>query len=148
MMKRWADEEEQERSRFPRHNNDNNGKRHNDCGGPSIQQDPARKRKPDDTVGTNLTKSSTTKCAQSIPRAATRCGSARSYANLSSRHLQTLLKRSRTRMTKTTRKISTGSNSRKMSSTSYLEEILASPSGPRSYYSEKFFQLSQQFRDH
>ena len=52
MMQRWADEEEQERSRFPRRNNDNNGKRHNDRGGPSNQQDPARKRKPDDTVGT------------------------------------------------------------------------------------------------
>ena len=52
MMQRWADEEEQERSRFPRHNNDNNGKRHNDRGGPSKQRDPVRKRKPDDTVGT------------------------------------------------------------------------------------------------
>ena len=51
-MQRWADEEEQERSRFPRRNNDNNGKRHNDRGGPSNQQDPARKRKPDDTVST------------------------------------------------------------------------------------------------
>ena len=51
MMQRWADEEEQERSRFPRHNNDNNGKRNNDCGGPSNQRDPAHKRKPDDTVG-------------------------------------------------------------------------------------------------
>jgi len=35
MMQRWADEEEQERSRFPCRNNDNNGKRHNDRGGPS-----------------------------------------------------------------------------------------------------------------
>jgi hypothetical protein len=52
MMQRWADEEEQERSRFPRCNNDNNGKRHNDHGGPSNQRDPTRKRKPDDTVGT------------------------------------------------------------------------------------------------
>ena len=51
-MQRWANEEEQERSRFPRCNNDNNGKRHNDRGGPSNQRDPARKRKPDDTVGT------------------------------------------------------------------------------------------------
>jgi len=50
MIKRWADEEEQERSRFPRYNNDNNGKRHNDRGGPNNQRDPARKRKPDDTV--------------------------------------------------------------------------------------------------
>ena len=48
----WADEEEQERSRFPRHNNDNNGKHHNDRGGPSNRRDPARKRKPDDNVGT------------------------------------------------------------------------------------------------
>ena len=45
-------EEEQERSRFPRRNNDNNGKRHNDRGGPSNQRDLTRKRKPDDTVGT------------------------------------------------------------------------------------------------
>ena len=52
MMQRWADEEEQERSRFPHRNNDNNGKRHNDRGGPSNQWDPARKHKPDDTVGT------------------------------------------------------------------------------------------------
>ena len=51
MMQRWADEEEQERSRFPRRNN-NNGKRHNDRGGPSNQRDPMRKRKPDGTVGT------------------------------------------------------------------------------------------------
>ena len=52
MMQRWAEEEEQECSRFPLHNNDNNGKRHNDRGGPSNQRDPARKRKPDDNVGT------------------------------------------------------------------------------------------------
>ena len=52
MMQRWADKEEKERSRYPRRNNDNNGKRHNDHGGPSNQRDPARKRKPDDTVGT------------------------------------------------------------------------------------------------
>ena len=51
-MQRWADEEEQERSRFPRRNNDNNGKHHNDHGGPSNQRDPTRKRKPNDTVGT------------------------------------------------------------------------------------------------
>jgi len=51
-MQRWADEEEQERSRFPRCNNDNNGKHHNDHGGPSNQWDPTRKRKPDDTFGT------------------------------------------------------------------------------------------------
>ena len=52
MMQRWVDEEEQERSRFPHCNNDNNGKLHNDLEGPSNQRDPARKRKPDDTVGT------------------------------------------------------------------------------------------------
>ena len=52
MMQRWADEEEQECNRFPCRNNDNNGKRHNDRGGPSNQRDLARKRKPDDTVGT------------------------------------------------------------------------------------------------
>jgi len=52
MMQRWADEEEQEHSRFPHHNNENNGKHHNDRGGPSNQRHPTRKRKPDDTVGT------------------------------------------------------------------------------------------------
>ena len=52
MMQHWADEEEQERSRFPHRNNDNNGKRHNDRGGSSNQRDPTRKRKPNDTVGT------------------------------------------------------------------------------------------------
>ena len=51
-MQRWADEEEQESSRFPRHNNDNNEKHHNDRGGPSNQRDPMRKHKPDDTVCT------------------------------------------------------------------------------------------------
>ena len=35
MMQRWADEEEQECNRFPRRNNDNNGKCHNDRGGPN-----------------------------------------------------------------------------------------------------------------
>ena len=34
MMQCWADEEEQEHSRFPCRNNDNNGKHHNDRGGP------------------------------------------------------------------------------------------------------------------
>ena len=33
-------------------NSDNNGKRHNDRGGPRNQRDPTRKRKPDDTVDT------------------------------------------------------------------------------------------------
>ena len=37
MIQCWADAEEQERSRFPRRNSDNNGKRHNDYGGPSNQ---------------------------------------------------------------------------------------------------------------
>jgi hypothetical protein len=52
MMQRWANEEEQEHSRFPRRNNDNNRNCNNDRGGPSNQRDPARKHKPDDTVGT------------------------------------------------------------------------------------------------
>ena len=52
MMQPWADEEEQEHSRFPCRNNDNNRKRHNDRGGPSNQRDPTCKHKPDDTVGT------------------------------------------------------------------------------------------------
>ena len=52
MMQCWADEEEQECSHFPRCNNDNNGNRNNDHGGPSNQRDPVHKRKPDDTVGT------------------------------------------------------------------------------------------------
>ena len=52
MMQCWADEEEQECSRCPRQNNDNNGRRNNDRGGPSNQRDPVRKRKLDDTVGT------------------------------------------------------------------------------------------------
>ena len=43
MMQRWADEEEQECIRFPRRNNDNNGKRHNDRGGPSNQRDLMRR---------------------------------------------------------------------------------------------------------
>ena len=52
MMQCWADEEEKERSRFPRYNNDKKGKCHNDRRGPSNQRDPTRKRKPDDTVDT------------------------------------------------------------------------------------------------
>ena len=52
MMQHWADEEEQERSRFSRRNQDNNGKRNNDRGGTSNQRDPTRKRKPDNIVGT------------------------------------------------------------------------------------------------
>ena len=40
MMQHWDNEEEQERSHFPRRNNDNNEKRHNDRGGPSNQRDP------------------------------------------------------------------------------------------------------------
>ena len=35
MMQHWANEEEQERCHFPRHNNGDNGKRNNDCGGSS-----------------------------------------------------------------------------------------------------------------
>ena len=50
MMKRWADEEEQERSHFARCNNDNNGKRNNDHGSSNSQRDQMCKRKPDDVV--------------------------------------------------------------------------------------------------
>ena len=88
------------------------------------------------------TRFSTPKDVQSIPRATTRCGSARSCANPSSQHLQLLQRKNKTKMIKMTRKTVTVSNSNKTSSMSYLEEILTSPSGPRSYYSDKFFQLS------
>ena len=160
MMQRWADEEEQERSRFPHRNN---GKRHNDSGGPAtsgilrasisltiqsaqwIAPHVVRRMK---SHRISLTRSSTTRGAQSIVRATTRCGNARSYASPSSLHHQTLLRRSRTRMTRTTRKTLTDSNSNKTSSMSYSEEILASPCGPKSYYSERSSQLSQQFRGH
>ena len=94
------------------------------------------------------TRSFTTKGAQSTPRATTRCGSARSCANPSSQHRQMLPRKSRTRMTKMTRKTPMGSNNNKMSSTSYLEEIPASPSEPRSSYSDRSFQSSQQFNGH
>src|SRR6185312_6069926 len=97
---------------------------------------------------TSSTRFFTIKGVQSTPRATTRCGSARSCTNPSSRHLQTLLRKSRTKMTKTTKKTLMVSNSNKMSSTSYLEEIPASPSEPRSSYSERSFQSSQQFRGH
>jgi hypothetical protein len=50
MMKRWADEEEQECNYFPRYNNDNNGKRNNDRGSSNSQRDQMCKRKPDDVV--------------------------------------------------------------------------------------------------
>ena len=66
----------------------------------------------------------TTKHAQYTPRATTRCGSARSCANPSSQHRQMLLRKSRTRLTKMTKRTLVGSNSHKTSSTSYLEEIL------------------------
>jgi hypothetical protein len=51
-------------------------------------------------------------------------------------------------MMKTTRKTVMVSNSSKTSSTSYLEEILASPSELRSSYSERSSQSNQQFRGH
>ena len=50
MIQRRTDEEEQEHSRFPCRNNDNNGKRNNDHGGSNSQQDPMCKRKPDDVI--------------------------------------------------------------------------------------------------
>ena len=70
-------------------------------------------------------RSSTTRGAQSTPRATTRCGSARSCANPSSQHLQLLQRKKKTKMMKMTRKTITVSNSSKTSSTSYLEETLA-----------------------
>ena len=97
---------------------------------------------------TSSTRYFTTKDAQSTPRATTRCGSARSCANPSSRHLQLLQRKNKTKMMKTTRKTVMVSNSRKTSSTSYLEEILASPSELRSSYSERSSQSNQQFRGH
>ena len=97
---------------------------------------------------TSSTRSFTTKDVQSTPRATTRCGSARSCANPSSRHLQLLQRKNKTKMMKTTRKTVMVSNSSKTSSTSYLEEILASPSELRSSYSERSSQSNQQFRGH
>jgi len=94
------------------------------------------------------TRSYTTKDVQSIPRATTRYGSARSCANPSSRHLQLLQRKNKTKMMKTIRKTVTVSNSSKTLLTSYLEEILASPSELKSPYSERSSQLSQQFRGH
>ena len=85
---------------------------------------------------------------QSTPRATTRCGSARSYANPSSRHLQLLQRKNKTKMMKMTRKTVMVSNSSKTSSTSYLEEILASPNELRSSYLERSSQSNQQFRGH
>ena len=97
---------------------------------------------------TSSTRSFTARDVQSTPRATTRCGSARSYANPSSRHLQSLLKKNKTKTTRTTRKTMTVSNNSKTSSTSYLEEILTSSSEIRSSYLEKSSQSSQQFRGH
>jgi len=88
---------------------------------------------------TSSTRFFTTRDVQSTPRATTQCESARSYANPSSRHMQTLLRKNRTKMTKTTRKTLMVSNSNRTSSTSYSEEIPASPSEPRSSYSERSF---------
>ena len=94
------------------------------------------------------TRSYTTKDVQSIPRATTQCGSARSCANPSSRHLQLLQRKNKTKMMKTTRKTVIVSNSSKTSSTTYLEEILDSPSELRSSYSERSSQSNQQFVGH
>ena len=91
---------------------------------------------------TSSTRYFTTKDVQSTPRATTRCGSTRSYANPSSRYLQPLQRKNKTKMMKTTRTTMMVSNSSKMSSTSYLEEILASSSEIRSSYSKRSFQLS------
>jgi len=49
-MQRWADEEEQERSRFPRRGNDNNPRHNGDRNNDRSQHNPNHKRKPDDTV--------------------------------------------------------------------------------------------------
>src|SRR6185437_9702221 len=97
---------------------------------------------------TSSTRYFTTKDVQSTPRATTQCGSVRSCANPSSRHLQLLQRKNKTKMMKMTRKTVTVSNSSKTSSTSYSEEILASPSELRSSYSEKSSQSNQQFRGH
>ena len=97
---------------------------------------------------TNSTRFSTTRDAQFTPRAITRCGNARSCTSPSNRHLQKLLRKNKTKMTKMTRKTTMVSNSNKMSSMSYLEEILASPSELRSSYSERSSQSNQQFRGH
>ena len=162
-MQRWADEEEQERSRFLRRNNDNNGKCHNDRGGPSNQRDPMRKHKPDDTVGTVDHTPRGKKGDKLQDQFDKILRNKRCPIHPKSNHSMwecTILrksfqsapadapKKSRTRMMKTTRRTLTGSNSSKTLSTSYLEEIPASPSEPRSFYSEKSFQLSQQIRGH
>ena len=91
---------------------------------------------------TSSTRYFTTKDVQSTPRATTQCGSARSCANPSSRHLQLLQRKNKTKMMKTTRKTMMVSNNSKMLSMSYLEEILASPSELRSSYSERSSQSS------
>src|SRR6185437_9490861 len=70
---------------------------------------------------TSSTRYFTTKDVQSTPRATTLCGSARSCANPSSRHLQLLQKKKKTKMMKMTRKTVMVSNSSKTSLTSYLE---------------------------
>src|SRR6185437_16144841 len=53
---------------------------------------------------TSSTRYFTIKDVQSTPRATTRCGSARSCANPSSRHLQLLQRKNKTKMMKTTKK--------------------------------------------
>ena len=154
MMQRWVDKEEQERSRFPRRNNDNNGKLHNDLGGPSNQRDPARKRKPDDTVGT-MDRTPHGKKSEKLHDQFdkilhnTRClihpksNHSMSECMILRKSFQSTPpyapKKNRTRTMKMTRKTPTGSNSHKTLSTSYLEGIPASPSEPRSFYSKKSF---------
>jgi len=152
MMQRWADEEEQERNRFPRHNNDNNGKRHNDRGGPSNQRDLMRRHKPDDTVGTmdrtprgkkgekpqdQFDKILHNKRCPIDPKSNHSMWECTILRKSFQSDLQTALRKNRTKMTKMTRKTTTVSNNNKTSSTSYLEEILASPSELRSSYSER-----------
>ena len=97
---------------------------------------------------TSSTRSFITRGVQYTPRATTQCGSAQFCANPSSRHLQTPLRKNKAKMTKMTRKTTMVSNNNKTLSTSYLEEILASPSELRSSYSERSSQSNQQFRDH
>ena len=94
------------------------------------------------------TRSCTTRGAQSTPRATTRFSSAQLYASPSSLRCQMCPRRSPIRRTKMmTRKTLTGSRNLKMWSMSYLVEIQASPSVPRSCFSGKSSQLSLQFRD-
>ena len=154
---------EQECNRFPCRNSDNNGKRNNDRGGSTSQQDPMQKCKPDDVIRAidcsprgkktgkpqdQFDKILTTKSVQSIQRVTTRCLSAQSYTSPSSLHCQMHPRRSPTRrMTMMTKKTLTGSRNPKTWSMSYLEGIQASPDVPKSHYSGRSSQLSLQFKD-